>query len=231
MTSDGLYRPRIALHDVDFDRLVRARFGRRMGLGRRPAVLCIDAQRYMFGEDGRDDLYPSSCGPPARRALPAIGRLLDAARQRGWPVVLTRFEIDDPADMGVYGRKRAFCDSPYWCRRGTPGAEIMPALGPRDGDIVVVKKKPSAFFGTPLTAMLIDRGVDSVIVCGGSTSNCVRATVFDAASYNFRTIVVADAVIDRVPASQEMSLFDMDRQFADVMALDAVLASAHPEGS
>ncbi len=231
MTGDMLYRPRVALHEVDFDHLARAGFGRRMGLGRRPAVLCIDAQRYMFGEDGRDDLYPSSCGPRARRALPVLRRLLDAARARLWPVVLTRFEIDDPADMGVYGRKRAFSDSPHWCRRGTPGAELMPELGPRDGDIVIVKKKPSAFFGTPLTAMLIDRSVDSVIICGGSTSNCVRATVFDAASYNFRAIVVADAVIDRVPASQEMSLFDMDRQFADVMTLDEVLASAQPQES
>lgn len=230
MSRPGLYKPTSLLREEDFERLARAGFGRRMGLGRHPAVLCIDAQRYMFGEDGRDELYPSSCGPPARRALPAIQRLLDAARQRNWPVVFTRFEIDDPADMGVYGRKRTFSDSPNWCRSGTPGAEIMPQLGPRDGDLVVVKKKPSAFFGTALVAMLIDRGVDSVIVCGGSTSNCVRATVFDAASYNFRTIVVADAVIDRVPASQEMSLFDMDRQFADVMPLDAVLASASPQG-
>jgi len=231
MSGTGLYRPQANLHDEDFARLARSGFGRRMGLGRRPAVLCIDAQRYMFGEDGRDDAYPSSCGPAARRALPRMQHLLDAARRRGWPVVFTRFVIDDAADMGVYGRKRAFSDSPNWCRAGTPGAEIMPELGPRDGDRVLVKKKPSAFFGTPLAAMLIDRGVDTVVVCGGSTSNCVRATVFDASSYNFRTIVVADAVIDRVPASQEMSLFDMDRQFADVLSLDALLALAdRPDG-
>ncbi len=226
MSGAALYRPQAVLREEDFARIARAGFGRRMGLGRRPAVICIDAQRYMFGEDGNDDAYPSSCGPAARRALPVLGRLLDAARSRGWPVVLTRFEIDDAADMGVYGRKRAFSESPNWCRRGTPGAAIMPELGPREGDHVLVKKKPSAFFGTPLAAMLIDRGVDSVVVCGGATSNCVRATVFDASSYNFRTIVVADAVIDRLAASQEMSLFDMDRQFADVMTLDALLALA-----
>jgi nicotinamidase-related amidase len=110
--------------------------------------------------------------------------------------------------------------------KGTPGAAIEPILGPEKGDIVFVKKKPSAFFGTPLAAMLIDRGIDTVVVCGGATSNCVRASVFDASSYNFRTIVVSDAVIDRVAASHEMSLFDMDRQFADVMTLDALLAAA-----
>lgn len=226
MSGHGLYRPQATLRDEDFECIARAGFGRRMGIGHRPAVLCIDAQRYMFGEDGRDDAYPSSCGPEARHALPRLQRLLDAARQRGWFVVFTRFVIDDPEDMGVYGRKRAFSDSPNWCRRGTPGAEIVPDLGPRGGDRVIVKKKPSAFFGTPLAAMLIDRGVDTVIVCGGSTSNCVRATVFDSSSYNFRTIVVADAVIDRVKASQEMSLFDMDRQFADVMSLDTLLEMA-----
>jgi nicotinamidase-related amidase len=214
VSGAALYRPQAVLREEDFARIARAGFGRRMGLGRRPAVICIDAQRYMFGEDGNDDAYPSSC------------RLLDAARSRGWPVVLTRFEIDDAADMGVYGRKRAFSESPNWCRRGTPGAAIMPELGPREGDHVLVKKKPSAFFGTPLAAMLIDRGVDSVVVCGGAASNCVRATVFDASSYNFRTIVVADAVIDQLQASQEMGLFDMDRQFADVMTLDALLALA-----
>lgn len=226
MSGHTLYRPQATLQDKDFEAILRAGFGHRMGLGHHPAVLCIDAQRYMFGEEGRDDAYPSSCGPDARRALPALCRLLDVGRSRGWPVVFTRFEIDDAADMGVYGRKRVFSDSPNWCRRGTPGVEIMPQLGPQDGDHVLVKKKPSAFFGTPLAAMLIDRGIDSVVICGGSTSNCVRATVFDASSYNFRTIVVADAVIDRLKASQEMSLFDMDRQFADVMTLEALLALA-----
>jgi maleamate amidohydrolase len=224
--AGDLYRPRAHLEDADFARLARAGFGRRVGLGQRPAAICIDAQRYMFGEEGRDDEYPSTCGPSGRSALPRIARLLEAFRARGWPVVFSQFIIDDAGDMGVYGRKRGFRDSPNWCVRGTPGAQIEPSLGPHPGDLVIVKKKPSVFFGTPLVALLIERGVDTVVMCGGSTSNCVRASVFDSSSYNFRTIVVADAVIDRVAASHEMSLFDMDRQFADVMSLDAFLAAA-----
>ncbi len=229
MSDSGLYRPRATLRDEDFERLARAGFGKRMGLGKCPAVVCIDAQRYMFGEEGHDEDYPSSCGPAGRAGLRKIGQLLDAARAMRWPVVFTRFEVDDVADMGAYGRKRAFRDIETWCVTGTKGAEIEPSLGPHPGDIVLVKKKPSAFFGTPLVSMLIHRGVDTVIVCGGATSNCVRASVFDSCSYNFRTIVVSDAVIDRVAASHEMSLFDMDRQFADVMTLAALLAAVgHP---
>src|SRR5690606_8558530 len=71
--------------------------------------------------------------------------------------------------------------------------------------------------GTPLLGYLIEREVDTVIIMGGSTSNCVRATVFDASSYNFRTIVVQEGVFDRIPISHAISLFDMDRQFADVV--------------
>ena len=89
--------------------------------------------------------------------------------------------------------------------------------------MVFVKKKPSGFFGTPLLAYLVDRQIDTVIIVGGATSNCIRATVFDASSYNFRTIVPADAVFDRIPVSHAISLFDMDRQFADVLDAAAVL--------
>ena len=93
-----------------------------------------------------------------------------------------------------------------------------------------MKKKPSGFHGTPLLGYLVDRGIDTVIVTGGSTSNCIRATVFDACSYNFRTIVAQQAVFDRIPVSHAISLFDMDRQFADVVAVPDVVAYLHTRG-
>jgi maleamate amidohydrolase len=62
------------------------------------------------------------------------------------------------SDIGAYGRKRPLLDTANWCLEGTPGAEIHPAVAPAPGDHVFVKKKPSAFFGTPLTAMLIQLG-------------------------------------------------------------------------
>jgi nicotinamidase-related amidase len=182
---------------------------------------------YMVGERGvTDERYPSSCGAIGWAAVDQIARLLDAGRAAGAPVFLTRFALDpDGLDIGVYGRKRAFLDRADWCLEGTPGADLLPEVGPQPGDIVFVKKKPSGFFGTPLLSHLIDRAIDTVIVLGGATSNCVRATVFDSSSYSFRTIVPDDAVFDRLPVSHAISLFDMDRQFADVVTTDDVLHS------
>jgi nicotinamidase-related amidase len=209
----------------DREVIARAQFGQRMGFGRRPALVAIDCQRYMVGErSGSDPRYPSSCGAPGWAAIDHAARMARAARAAGVPVFFTRFALDPSgADIGVYGRKRKLLESPYWCLEGTPGAELVPDLFIEPGDIVFTKKKPSAFFGTPLLAYLVDRQVDTVIVCGGATSNCVRATVFDSSSYNFRTIVAREAVFDRIPVSHAISLFDMDRQFADVVAVDEIV--------
>jgi nicotinamidase-related amidase len=206
------------LDEADRAVLARGRFGTRMGFGSRPAVVVIDAQRYMVGEAGNDVEWPSSCGDVGRAAVGAIASVVEAAQASGVPCFFTRFELErDGSDIGVYGRKRALLDSPHWCLAGTRGAELVPQLRPGPRDIVFVKKKPSGFHGTPLLGYLVDRQVDTVIVLGGATSNCIRATVFDASSWNFRVIVPHQAVFDRIPVSHAISLFDMDRQFADVV--------------
>lgn len=213
------------LDDSDRAVMARGRFGQRMGFGLRPAIVAIDCQRYMVGQRGvKDDRYPASCGDIGWAAVDRIAEILDAARAAHVPVFLTRFALAvNGADIGVYGRKRTLLQRPDWCLEGTEGAELLPEVGPREGDIAFDKKKPSGFFGTPLLSYLVDRAVDTVIVLGGATSNCVRATVFDSSSYNFRTIVPADAVFDRLPVSHAISLFDMDRQFADVVTTAAVV--------
>jgi nicotinamidase-related amidase len=212
------------LTEDDFAVLAKARFGRRMGFGRRSAVLVIDAQRYMVGEVGNDGAWPSSCGDTGRAALGAIIRLTNAAQSAAVPCFFTRFELDARGtDIGIYGRKRDLLETPHWCLAGTPGAELAEGVVPGPQDVVFVKKKPSAFHGTPLLGYLIDRGIDTLFVAGGATSNCVQATVFDAASYNFRVAVVQEAVFDRIPVSHAIALFDMDRQFADVISLAEAL--------
>jgi Amidases related to nicotinamidase len=213
------------LDEADRERLTRGRFARRVGFGARPAVVVIDVQNYMLGPvgdepDGSDE-YVSSCGEAGRRAAATIARLLDSARAVGAPVFYTRFELArDGSDMGVYRLKRDLVESETWCLEGSFGARIAEVVAPRDGDVVLVKKKPSAFVGTPLLGMLVDRGVDTVIVVGGSTSNCVRATAVDAASLNFRVIVPADCVFDRFDISHRVSLSDLDRQYGDVVWAD-----------
>jgi maleamate amidohydrolase len=213
------------LGEADRAVIAKARFGRRMGFGERLAVVVIDAQRYMVGEPGRDDAWPSSCGEVGRAAVAQIARIVAAAQAASVPCFFTRFELArDGSDIGVYGRKRDLLDSEHWCLADTVGAQLVPQLVPGPGDVVFVKKKPSGFHGTPLLGYLVERRVDTVVVVGGATSNCIRATVFDASSYNFRTIVPAEAVFDRIPVSHAISLFDMDRQFADVVSVADVLA-------
>lgn len=225
------------LGDDELSTLANARFGRRVGLGTRPAVIVIDVQRYMIGEDGHaSSEYPSACGSAGVKALPRLAHLLESARSAGIPVIYTRFALSpDGSDIGVYGRKRDLLQIDGWCLEGTRGAEIHPAVQPHEGDHVIVKKKPSAFHGTPLLGLLVDRGVDSVVITGGSTSNCVRATAVDAASYNYRTLVAEDCVFDRVALSHWIALFDIDRQYGDVVGsseLQEAFSNLHaPEGT
>lgn len=204
-----------------------AGFGRRGGFTRNAVVLVIDAQNYMVGpvEAGDTTRYPSSCGQAGRDALAACAGLLDAARTVGVPVVYTRFHLRaDGLDAGGYQRKRDLLDEPGWLITGTPGAEIADIVAPGPGDLVVDKKKPSAFFGTPVGAYLIGLGVDTVIVVGGSTSNCVRATAVDAASLNYRVVIPAECVFDRFSVSHRVTLFDLDRQYADVVRTDDLIS-------
>lgn len=219
-------RPWLDLLDED-DRalLERARFSRRVGFGARPALLIIDLQQYMVGPPaGSPHEYPSACGEAAEAALPRIAALAQTARAAGVPVVYTRNEFArDGSDIGVYGRKRDLLETEGWCLAGSEGAQIHPDVAPQPSDIVLPKRKPSAFFGTSLVGLLIDRRVDSVIVTGGSTGNCVRATTVDASSYDFRTAVVEDCVFDRFRLSHLAALFDLDRQYADVVSSTDVL--------
>lgn len=215
------------LSDEDRATMARGRFAQRVGFGERPAVVVIDVQNYMVGreEGGDPDEYPYAAPQVAWPAVRQIESILSVARRAGAPVIFSRFAVDRAADdAGLFQAKIDAPDSENVYFEGTLGSQIVEAIAPLPGDLVFTKKKPSAFFGTPLLPYLIDRRIDTLIVTGGSTCNCVRATVFDAFSYNFRTIVPAEAVFDRMPISQEINLFDMHRCSADVVAADEVLA-------
>jgi len=206
------------LTEQDRKVLQKGRFAKRMGFGARPAVIVVDVQKFMVGVPGKEDQWPSSSGEAAHDAVSHIVSLVQHAQKHQVPVFFTRFEISrDGRDMGVYARKRDLLDNPHWCLAGEIGAEMVDGLVPGKNDIELVKKKPSCFHATPLLNYLIDRQIDTVIVVGGSTSNCVHATVFDASSYNYRVIIPMECVFDRFPISHAISLFNMDRQFADVV--------------
>jgi nicotinamidase-related amidase len=103
------------------------------------------------------------------------------------------------------------------------GYEFVPDVAPHPEDILLPKKHPSAFFGTPLASYLIDANVDTLIVTGCTTSGCVRGSVVDGFAYNFRILVPEDAVYDRSATSHAVNLFDMASKYADVMPTNAAL--------
>ena len=209
--------------------LERGQWALRAGAGERPALLLIDCQYYMTGIRGAPDnaeRYPLAC-PDGFAACNQMARLLAAARAATIPVIFTRFVLDPVVDDGgMFHRKigAGITRGENLYFKGTHGAEIVTELAPLRGEIVLDKGKKSAFFGTPLLSLLIDRQVDTCIVVGGSTSNCVRATVVDCEQHNFRCLVPEEAVFDRVVITHKINLFDMNRSYADVMPVAEVLA-------
>src|SRR5438093_1179149 len=120
--------------------------------------------------------------------------------------------------------RRLIMAEPIWNQfhTGRDGNEIVDEIAPEPHDIVVLKQKPSGFFGTNLLSYLVLFGCDSVIVTGTTTSGCVRATVLDAFSNNFRVTVVEEACFDRSQASHAINLCDMQAKYADVLPVQEV---------
>lgn len=206
--------------------LQRAGMGKRVGFGQRPALLVVDVQNYMVGRTspGDETAYPVACSD-APAAAARIAELARTFRRFSLPVVFTQHVAErDGRDLGIGAIKRGVLDIEGWYIKGTTGAALSPLVGVEEGDLVVQKHKPSAFHGTPLIDMLIARQVDTVVICGGSTSNCIRAAAIDAHAYDLRVLVVRDAVFDRVRISHEVSLMDIDRQLGDVVTCADVLA-------
>jgi maleamate amidohydrolase len=202
-------------------------YGARGGFGERPAILVIDVS-YAFTGDAPEPIeesvktWPLSAGEEAWTAVGKTVTLLEAARAKGLPVLY----VTSPAEEVAYrwGLGRWSDKNPDAELRFDPrAAEIVAPIAPQEGELVIVRSKPSAFFGTELASYLVDLRADSVLVCGVSTSGCVRATVVDGFSYNFRMVVVEDCTFDRGQASHWINLFDMDQKYADVVPLAEVL--------
>ncbi|MBP1806286.1 isochorismatase family protein [Rubellimicrobium aerolatum] len=185
-------------------------YGRRAGFGRRPALVLID-----FAMAYYDPGCPLYAGEGAETALASALRLREAAHRTGVPVVLTRVTY---SPGGVEGGRFWDKAAPLSCFvAGEATAGWAPGLEPREGEIVVSKHYPSAFFGTALAPMLTRLGIDNAILTGLTTSGCVRASCVDAMSHGFLATVVGDACGDRHPDPHRANLFDMDAKYADVV--------------
>lgn len=202
-----------------------AGFGKRSGLGRRPALVIIDVQYRTVGTKPMPFAeaikeFPTSCGEIGWTAARNIARLLTFFRERRWPVIYPYVSPKESFDKGRLSEK-----VPALMTVAKNGYDFMAEIAPADGDILLPKKHPSAFFGTPLTSYLVDLGVDTLIVTGCTTSGCVRGTVVDGFAYNFRAIVPHDCVYDRSQVSHAVNLFDMSEKYADVMSCDELMSA------
>lgn len=215
-------------------------YGARQGFGKRPALLVIDVNTFFCG-DKREPILESikrwrnSCGEEAWIALPVLQRLIEASRAKGVPVIYTTgTSRPDQWNRGAWAWKnnRTREDGASNQTRGIDGQTIMPQIAPGPRDLVIYKEKPSAFFGTPLLSWLVLLGCDSLLMTGTTTSGCVRASVLDAFSNNYRVSIIEDGCFDRSQASHAINLCDMHAKYADVIHSDEALSflTAYPAG-
>jgi nicotinamidase-related amidase len=205
-------------------------FGRRAGYGRRPVVLVVDVSHAFTGDGPGESIFdsvarwPNSCGAESWQSVANIGKLLEGARKKRLPIFYTTGSSRPMAGEFGLGRWADKMErQSEEVRNLEVGNRIVDEIAPRENDLVIEKEKPSAFFGTLFVSYLTDLLADSIITCGVATSGCVRASVIDGFSYNYKMVVVEEATFDRGEASHWMSLFDMHMKYADVVSIHEVL--------
>ena len=192
-------------------------------VGPAPALIAIDLYElaYQGGNLPVPEVaktYPSSCGEYAHAAIPPTKKLFAAAREAKMPIFYTTSETRNDAEARVITATN---------RKGVPRDpsvyDIRADFAPHSNDTIVRKMRASAFYGTPLLAQLVRLGIRSVIICGESTSGCVRASAVDAYSNGFHVTLVEECCFDRHLLSHKINLFDMHHKYADVMTCDEVV--------
>ena len=220
----GLYLPEIVPESDREYVASQSRYGNRIGWGEKPAILVVDMM-VAFVEERRtgEDCVESTAQllDAARAADVPIFYAVPAGRGAfppGYPVPI---KASPGTDRGPERSERTAGHDEWVAKLDQFPAAVEPA----DSDHVVEKPRASAFFDTHLSNLLHYYGIDTLVVCGTNTSGCVRATVVDSHSSNFRTIVPQECVAGVTTATHEVTLFDMDLRYADVTPLDDVVAT------
>jgi nicotinamidase-related amidase len=200
-------------------------------LGRNPALLVIDVYYACVGHERKPLLesikdWPMSCGLEGWAAIDRMVGLVAAARASSIPVIYVRALPDFPSDKSRVAERggkgnRGIDHLPVEIR--ALANEIVAEIEPQAGDLVIGKTAPSAFAGTPLLHYLRQSGIDTLIVCGESTSGCVRAAVLDGQALRYRIGIVGECCFDRVEASHWINLFDMHQKYGEVIDVKAAV--------
>jgi maleamate amidohydrolase len=193
----------------------RARLGQSVTLGERPAVLVVDFSRGFTDPE-------CTMGSDLTREVEATNRLLAAAREREIPIIFTTIGFEPNLKDGSLWLEKAPGLGDLLV--GGKWVEIDPRLGRREDETVILKKGASAFFGTNLPSILVSQGVDTIVMCGATTSGCIRATAIDLLQYGYPTLVPRECVGDRAQAPHEANLVDIQAKYADVVSVEAALS-------
>jgi maleamate amidohydrolase len=194
---------------------------KRFGFGRKPALVNVDLQKAYTGVGEFATAYETD--PKQCDYVNALARLF---RAKNCPVVWTYVAyMDSGEDCGVWGTRTDTPDSLQNIKVGSRRAEFDDRLRvDHVRDIVMNKRMASAFFETHLPSLMVWHQCDTVVLTGGSTSGCVRATCVDALSRGYRVIVPEECVADKHESPHFANLYDMAVKYADVVPVAEVIA-------
>ncbi|MBP6853045.1 MAG: isochorismatase family protein [Rhodoferax sp.] len=194
---------------------------KRFGFGKKPALINIDLQKAYTCVGEFATAYETD-----PKQLEYVNTLAAEFRSRGFPVVWTYVAyMESGEDAGVWGTRTNTPDSLQNIKVGSRRAEFDDRLViDRQRDIILNKRMASAFFETNLGSIFTFHGVDTVVVTGGSTSGCVRATAVDSLQRSFRTIVPEECVADKHEGPHFANLYDMALKYADVLSIEETMA-------
>lgn len=211
-----------------FAELKRTNTRKRFGFGRKPALINVDLQKAYTCVGEFATAYETD-----PRQLEYVNQLAAEFRARGFPVVWTYVAyMDSGEDCGIWGTRSNTPDSLQNIKVGSRRSEFDDRLVIDDQrDIIVNKRMASAFFETNLGSVFNFHGVDTVVVTGGSTSGCVRATVVDSLSRSYRTIVPEECVADKHEGPHFANLYDMAIKYADVLSVAETLEQLRRVGA
>lgn len=202
-----------------FDEVMANPARKKFGFGKRLAIINVDFQQAYTDIQKFKTAYETD--PRQIEYANTISRL---ARERDMPVVWSRVAYrDDAADAGVWGTRTDTPDSLQNIKYDSERHQYDPRCEIDASDLQYTKRMPSAFFETPLASYLVWRQVDTVVVTGGSTSGCVRATAVDALSHGYRVIVPIETCADKHESYHFANLTDLQLKYADVEPVQTVI--------
>jgi maleamate amidohydrolase len=193
----------------------RARLGQSITPGSRPAVLVVDFSRGFTDPE-------CTMGSDLTSEVEATTRVLAAAREKGLPVIFTTIGFEPNLKDGSLWLQKApgLAD----LQVGGKWVDIDPRLERAEDEVVILKKGASAFFGTNLPSVLVSQDVDTIVLCGATTSGCIRATAVDLLQYGYPTLVPRECVGDRAQGPHEANLIDIQAKYADVVPVEDALS-------